>query len=94
MGENKIAKKGVKPVYVRLMSPDGKEICKSADEGNQVKFNGSKGYYAAKQDVNYTNEDLSVDVLCPSPTGFIPGKYLIDIICDDVIVGQTSIMLK
>ncbi len=94
MGENKIAKKGVKPVYVRLLSPDGKEICKSADEGNMVKFNGSKGYYAAKQDINYTNEEVAVDVLCPSPTGFIPGKYLIDIICDDVIVGQTSIMLK
>lgn len=94
MGENKIAKKGVKPVYVRLMSPDGKEICKSADEGNVVKFNGSKGYYAAKQDINYTNEEVAVDLLCASPTGFIPGKYLIDIICDDVIVGQTSIMLK
>lgn len=94
MGENKIAKQGVKPVYVRLMSPDGKEICKSADEGNMVKFNGSKGYYAAKQDINYKNEDVAVEVLCPSPNGFIPGKYLIDIICDDVIVGQTSIMLK
>ena len=94
LGENKIAKKGVKPVYVRVMSPDGKEITKSADEGNIVKFNGSKGYYAAKQDVNYKNEAIGLDVLCPSPTGFIPGKYLIDIICDDVIVGQTSIMLK
>lgn len=94
IGENKIAKKGVKPVYVRIMSPDGKEVTKSADEGNMVKFNGSKGYYAAKQDINYTNEDVAVDVFCPSPSGFIPGKYLIDIICDDVIVGQTSIMLK
>jgi hypothetical protein len=55
---------------------------------------GSKGYYAAKQDVNYKNEAIGLDVLCPSPNGFIPGKYLIDIICDDVIVGQTSIMLK
>jgi cell division protein FtsL len=94
LGENKIAKRGVKPVYVRLTSPDGKEICKSADEGNMVKFNGSKGYYAAKQDVNYKNEEVAVDVLCSSPTGFLPGKYLVDIICDDVIVGQSSIMLK
>ncbi len=94
IGENKIAKKGVKPVYVRIMSPDGKEVTKSADEGNIVKFNGSKGYYAAKQDINYKNEEVAVDVLCGSPNGFLPGKYLIDIICDDVIVGQTSIMLK
>jgi hypothetical protein len=94
IGENKIAKQGVKPVYIRLTSPDGKEVCKSADESNMVKFNGSKGYYAAKQDISYKNEEVAVDVLCPSPTGFLPGKYLVDIICDDVIVGQTSIMLK
>jgi hypothetical protein len=94
LGENKIAKQGVKPVYVRLTSPDGKEVCKSQDESNMVKFNGSKGYYAAKQDVSYKNEEVAVDVLCPSPSGFLPGKYLVDIICDDVIVGQTSIMLK
>ncbi|MBA3971288.1 MAG: hypothetical protein H0X46_03955 [Bacteroidetes bacterium] len=94
LGENKIAKKGVKPVYVRITTPDGKELAKSQDEGNMVKFNGSKGYYAAKQDVNYTNEEISVDVFCPSPTGFVPGKYLIDIICDDVIVGQSNIVLK
>ncbi|MGZ4056387.1 MAG: hypothetical protein ACXVPM_15855, partial [Bacteroidia bacterium] len=74
--------------------PDGKEVCKSQDESNMVKFNGSKGYYAAKQDVSYKNEEVAVDVLCPSPSGFIPGKYLVDIICDDVIVGQTSIVLK
>ncbi|MFL5765086.1 MAG: hypothetical protein ACJ77K_14180 [Bacteroidia bacterium] len=94
LGENKIAKKGVKPVYVRVTTPDGKELCKSQDESNMVKFNGSKGYYAAKDEVNYSNDDVAMDILCPSPNGFIPGKYLVDIICDDVVVGQTSITLK
>jgi hypothetical protein len=94
LGENKIAKRGVKPVFVRVTTPDGKELCKSPDEGNMVKFNGSKGYYAAKEEVNYSNEDVAMDILCPSPNGFIPGKYLVDIICDDVVVGQTSITLK
>jgi hypothetical protein len=94
LGENKIAKKGVKPVYVRVISPDGKELTKSEDEGNMFKFNGSKGYFAAKQDVNYSNEEVAVDVFCPSPKGFIPGKYLITIGCDDVVIGETSITLK
>lgn len=94
LGENKIAKKGIKPVYVRITTPDGKELTKSPDEMNMVKFNGSKGYFAAKQDVNYHNEEVAVDVFCASPSEFIPGKYLIDIICDEVIVGQTSITLK
>lgn len=94
LGENKIAKKGVKPVYVRIISPDGKEITKSQEEANMFKFNGSKGYFAAKQDVNYGNEDVAVDVFCPSPSGFIPGKYLITIGCDDVVIGESSITLK
>ncbi|MDQ3048791.1 MAG: hypothetical protein M3R27_14670 [Bacteroidota bacterium] len=95
LGENKIAKKGVKPVFVRITTPDGKELTKSADEGNMVKFNGSKGFFAGKQDVNYSGEDVAVDVFCGNPAPpFIAGKYLIDIICDEVIVGQTSITLK
>jgi hypothetical protein len=94
LGENKIAKQGVKPVYVRITTPDGKELTKSDDESNLVTFNGSRGFFAGKQDVNYTNEKVNVDVFCAGPSTFIPGKYLIDIICDEVIVGQTNITLK
>jgi len=94
LGENKIAKKGPRSVYVRIVTPDGKELTKSPDEGNMVKFNGSKGYFAAKQDVSYNGDDVAVDVFCPSPTEFVPGKYLVNIICDDVIVGESSITLK
>ncbi len=94
LGENKIAKKGNRTVFVRITTPDGKELCKSPDEDNMVKFNGGKGFYAAREDVSYSNEDVAVDVFCASPNPFIAGKYLIDIICDDVIVGQSSITLK
>ncbi|MCW3085744.1 MAG: hypothetical protein JWP12_3110 [Bacteroidetes bacterium] len=94
LGENKIAKKGTKSVYVRIVTPDGKELTKSMDDMNMVKFNGGKGYFAAKQDVSYNNEDVAVDIFCASPAEFVPGKYLINIICDDVVVGESSITLK
>ncbi|HRG36996.1 MAG TPA: hypothetical protein PK289_00535 [Bacteroidia bacterium] len=94
LGENRIAKKGVKPVYVRIMTPDGKELTKSDDESNLINFNGSRGFYAGKEDVNYNNEKVKVDVFCAGPTEFIPGKYIIEIICDEVVVGQTDITLK
>ncbi|HEX8516432.1 MAG TPA: hypothetical protein VF868_09560 [Bacteroidia bacterium] len=94
LGENKIAKKGPRSVYVRVITPDGKELAKSMDDMNVVNFNGSKGYFAAKQDVNYSGEDVAVDIFCPSPTEFVPGKYLVNIICDDVIVGESTITLK
>jgi hypothetical protein len=91
LGENKIAKSGEKSVYVRIVSPDGKEITKTSDMFN---FNGSKGYYAGKEDVDYRNEELAVDIFCESPTPFIPGKYLITIGCENVIIGETSVTLK
>ncbi len=94
LGENKIAKRGEKPIYVRIVSPDGKEICKSPDEGNMFSFNGSKGYFAGREIVDYKNEEITVDVFCESANAFIPGKYLITIGCDNVIIGETSINLK
>jgi hypothetical protein len=94
LGENRIAKQGVRPVYVRITTPDGKELTKSDDESNLVSFNGSRGFFAGKEEVNYTNEKVNVDVFCAGPSEFIPGKYLIDIICDEAIVGQTTITLK
>lgn len=94
LSENKIAKQGIKPVYVRITTPDGKELTKSDDESNLVSYNGSKGFFAGKEEVNYNNERVNVDVFCSGPSEFIPGKYLIDIICDEVIVGQTNITLK
>ena len=94
LGENKIAKKGSKLVYVRIVSPDGKELCKSADEDNMFSFSGSKGYFSGKEDVEYANGELPVTVFCESGSGFVSGKYMITIGCDNVIIGETSITLK
>jgi hypothetical protein len=94
LSENKIAKSGEKSIYVRIVSPDGKEITKSPDSGNMFSFNGSKGYFAGKEDVEYKNEELAVDVFCENPSPFIPGKYQITIGCDNVIIGETTVTLK
>jgi hypothetical protein len=94
LGENKIAKSGGRTIYVRIVSPDGKEICKSPDSGNMFSFNGSKGYYAGREDIDYRNEEMPVSVYCESPNEFIPGKYQVTIGCDNVIIGETSLNLK
>jgi hypothetical protein len=94
LSDNKVAKAGVKAVYVRIVSPDGKEVCKSADDANMFNYEGSKGYFAGMKEVDYSNTALGVDIFCANPNGFIPGKYLIDIACENVIIGQTSITLK
>jgi hypothetical protein len=94
LGENPIAKKGMRTIYIRIMGPNGREITMSESDLNSVSFNGTRGFYAEKTDVEYQNVDTPVEVICGSPSGFISGKYIIDIICEGEVIGQTDLLLK
>ena len=94
LSENRIAKKGYKTIFIHIMAPNGKEIAVSQSEENIVEYGGTKGLFAEKKEIEYENEEQSVSILCGSPTGFLPGRYLIDIICEGAIIGQSEITLK
>ncbi|MEW6467524.1 MAG: hypothetical protein AB1458_01290 [Bacteroidota bacterium] len=95
IGENKIAKKGDRTLYARIVTPDGKELAKSLDESNTFKFNGNKGYFAAKTTVSYNNEEMNVTFYTSkSDVEFLPGKYLIEITADEFVIGTTSLVLE
>jgi hypothetical protein len=94
LSENRIAKKGYKTVFIHIMAPNGKEVAVSESEENVVEYAGTKGLFAEKKEIEYENEEQSVSILCGSPSGFLPGKYLIDIICEGAIIGQSEITLK
>lgn len=94
LGENKLAKSGPKDIYVRIMTPDGKELAKNYDDNYRFKFNDSFGYFAGKTTIDYANKEIGVISVCEGSTGFLPGKYNVEITCDGVIVGQGSFTLN
>lgn len=94
LGENKISKPGTREVYVRIMTPDGKELAKSYDDNYKFKFDGSTGYYAGKTSIDYANKEIGVTTLCEGDGPFVAGKYIIEITCDGAVVGQGSITLQ
>jgi hypothetical protein len=94
LGENKLSKAGTKDVYVRIMTPDGKELAKSYDDNYKFKFDGSTGYYAGKTSIDYANKEIGVTTTCEGSDPFIPGKYIIEITCDGLVVGQSSFTLN
>lgn len=94
LGENKLTRNGPKDVYVRIMTPDGKELAKGYDDNYRFRFNESFGYYAGKTTIDYGNKEIGVTTTCEGGTGFIPGKYIIEITCDGVMIGQGSITLN
>jgi hypothetical protein len=93
LGENKIAKPGEKIVFVRIMTPDGKEMAKSYDEGYKFAFNKSVGYYAGKAALNYANVEISGVTYCEGQGEYVPGNYMVEVVCDGVVVGSTNFKL-
>ncbi len=93
LGENKIAKAGEKTIFVRIITPDGKEMAKSYDDNYRFSFDKSTGYFAGKQSLNYANTEISGVTYCEGKDAFVPGNYIIQIACDGVVIGNTTLRL-
>lgn len=93
LGENKIAKSGEKIVYVRIVTPDGKEMAKSYDDNYRFTFNKSGGYFAGKETLNYANIEISGVTYCEGQGELVPGNYIIEITCDGAVIGNTTLRL-
>ena len=94
MGENKIAKRGEKIIYVRIVTPDGKEMAKSYNEDYRFSFDKSSGYFAGKEILNYANAEISGVTYCEGQGNLVPGNYIIEITCDKAIIGSTTLKLE
>jgi hypothetical protein len=93
LGENKIAKAGEKTVFVRIVTPDGKEMAKNYDDNYRFTFGKSSGYFAGKEALNYANTEISGVTYCEGKDPLVPGNYIIEIGCDGVIIGSTNLRL-
>ncbi len=93
IGENKIAKAGEKTFFVRIMTPDGKEMAKSYDDNYKFTFNKNSGYFAGKETLNYANVEIMGVTYCEGSGEFVPGNYLIEVSCDGAVIGNSSLKL-
>jgi hypothetical protein len=93
LGENKIAKAGEKTVFIRIMTPDGKEMAKGYDDNYKFVFNQSVGYWAGKQTLNYANTEITGVTYCEGQGEYVPGTYMIEIVCDNVVIGNSTLKL-
>jgi hypothetical protein len=91
---NELAKKGERTMYIRVMTPDGKELSSAEDGSSTVKFNGAKGFYAGKEEITYNGQEMMVKVLTAKKDDWIPGKYMIQVISDELVIGETTVTLE
>ena len=93
LGENKIAKSGEKTVYIRIMTPDGKEMAKSYDDNYKFTFSKSSGYFAGKETLNYANVEISGATYCEGQGEMVPGNYILEISCEGSVIGSGGFKL-
>ncbi len=93
LGENKIAKAGEKTVYIRIVTPDGKEMAKSYDDNYRFTFNKSSGFFAGKESLNYANAEISGVTYCEGQGPLVAGNYIIEVSCDGAVIGSTTLRL-
>ena len=96
LAENRVAKKGERIIYARIISPDGKEMTQADDSTHIFKFGESKGFWATKKTINYLNENTDVIMFASPKPGesFRKGKYIIEVNTDGATIGNTTLDLE
>lgn len=98
IADNDLTKPGAHTVYIRCMTPDGRELTKAEDPDHQFSWGGGNtGFFAAKRSIDYQNQAMSVLMYIerPNPDNeFLPGTYRFEIVCDNAIIGETTMTLQ
>jgi FtsZ-binding cell division protein ZapB len=96
LGENKIAQKGERTIYVRILSPLGKVLAEGADDSYMFSFEGVRGLYSAKRQVEYQNVPVTGCAYFTVKDGEVlpEGKYIAEVYADKAKIGTTSFELK
>jgi hypothetical protein len=94
LGENKIADRGNKEIYIRIEDPTGQVLAKGLGESNEITVNGQKVAVSMKEDVEYTNAAMPLCISYTPSTPLNPGTYKISVYADKTEIGNTKFDLK
>ena len=97
LSENRVAKQEKKNLYLRILAPDGNILTAGETDAFKFKFNGVRGYYSDKLEIEY---DRSVKEYCmdwekPAPEyEILPGKYTLFLYAEDYEMASTTFDFK
>lgn len=94
LDKNEIAKPGLKIIYMRVITPEGKVIADNNDEEHQFSFNGVKGLFSMKKEIDYQNEEMEVCMYLEIKSEIPAGDYIVEVYTDEVEIGKTNFKLK
>ncbi len=91
LSANELAQPGERPVYVRVVGPDGYLLANNP--GATFDFEGEQRAYTALRDIDYQNQDLGT-ALYYKGSGIVAGKYLVEVYMDGRLLGSREVSLR
>jgi hypothetical protein len=94
LGENKVATREGKDVYIRVIEPDGSALFDLATGGGSFMYHGKEIFYTLKQNALYNgnNQKLGFEYLKGSP--FKVGINKIEVYCEGNLIGETTFVIR
>ncbi len=95
LGDNAVARKNEKDIYLRILNPDGAVLSDMATGSGAFTVGGKEMIYSSKQTVEFTNTQQTVDIIYGR--GGIPmkdGKYVVEVLCEGVQIGKADFTVK
>lgn len=92
--ENKVAKIENKAFYLRVIEPDGAAIYDLATGGGSFKIDGQDVYYTAKQEILYEQMQKTMSFVYNKGAEYKIGRHLVEIYCDNALIGRGGFTLK
>lgn len=92
VARNITAEPGERIIYVRIMTPNGNVLSKSA--GNTFPYENSEILYSMKRVVEYGGEEMLVSMYWDIEEFLMPGTYKTDIFADGHHIGSYSFQME
>jgi hypothetical protein len=93
IGDNSIASKGNRTVYMRVTTPGGSVL--NSSQSNTFKTEaGQSLLYSDKKTINYQNQSVDICIFHRLTVELTKGNYVAQIYCDGVMIGSDTFVLK
>ena len=91
INKNITASTGMKTIYIRIQKPDGDLLIKSRT--NTFIYENKEINYSSKRVVEYTGEEVSVQIYWQIEEFLSSGNYRVDIFADGNLIGSKEFIL-
>ena len=90
LSRNVTASNGMRTVYVRILTPTGNVL----NAAGQCPFEDKEVAYTVKKTIEYTGEEMPMELFVSKKDTLIPGTYRVQVIVDGHEIGARSIELE